>query len=337
MQYVYSFRESNRDMIDLLGSKSINLSEMINLDLPVPNGFTISVDACQEYYKNGNKIASEVEFQMLSKLKALEKDSGKKFGSKDNPLLISIRSSLPSSASSAMCSILNLGMTQEIVEEMAKNNPRMAYDTYRRFISEYATIVKRYPDEYFNGYLENYKKSKGYKSDLDLKVDDFKLIIQKYKDNYLECGGSYFSNNPKEQLMSAIETVFLACNNDKVLDNNVAIVIQEMVYGNMNNNSGSGVLYTHNLINGEKILNCEFLLNTQGPDIILNKNNTLKIEFLKKNAPKIYEELINASKKLEIYYKDALEISFTIEDGKLFLLQAKKARRASVSELPLIY
>ena len=286
MQYVYSFKEGDKDKRSLLGGKGANLAEMTKLGLPIPAGFTVTTEACHEYYKSGEKISSDMEFQILSKLKALEEESGKVFGNPKKPLLVSVRSGAPISMPGMMDSILNLGMTEEICEEMAKSNPRMAYDAYRRFIQMYATVVMGYPESMFGGYLDSYKKTKGYENDLDLTSEDFRAIVIKYKDNYLECGGTYFPDDPKEQLMSAISAVFKSWNNDRAIkyrklenisdDLGTAVNVQEMVYGNMNDLSGSGVLFSRNPSTGADELTGEYLLNAQGETSFLELEHRIR-------------------------------------------------------------
>ena len=337
MKYVYAFKEGNKDMRNLLGGKGANLAEMINLGLPIPNGFTITTDACHNYYDSGAKITSEIEFQILAALKNLEKETGKQFGNPKNPLLVSVRSGSPVSMPGMMDTILNLGMTEEIVEEIAKSNPRMAYDAYRRFIGMYATVVKGYPDTYFNGYLDSYKVTKGYKSDLDLTENDFREIVSKYKDNYLECGGTHFPNDAKEQLISAIEAVFSSWNNDRAItyrkvegisdDLGTAVNVQEMVYGNWNDLSGSGVLFSRNPLNGENKLTGEYLLNAQGEDVVAGIRTAPPIETLKETMPEVYDELYDIAKKMEMHYRDMQDMEFTIENKRLFILQTRNAKR----------
>ena len=337
MKYVYAFKEGNKDKRDLLGGKGANLAEMTNLGLPIPSGFTITTEACHAYYDNDRKISDEIQFQILSGVKTLEKETGKAFGNPTKPLLVSVRSGAPVSMPGMMDSILNLGMTDEIAEEIAKTNPRMAYDAYRRFISMYATVVKGYPDERFNGYLDTYKNAKGYKSDLELTADDFKEIVNIFKENYLECGGSYFPNDPQEQLMTAIEAVFTSWNNDRAIkyrkvegisdDLGTAVNVQEMVYGNWNDISGSGVLFSRNPIDGKNELTGEYLLNAQGEDVVAGIRTAPEIATLKKTLPKVYDELYKIAKNMELHYKDMQDMEFTIENGKLFILQTRNAKR----------
>ncbi len=337
MQYVYSFKEGNKDKRDLLGGKGANLAEMANLGLPIPDGFTVSTEACHEYYNNGGSISSEIQFQILSKLKTLEMNTGKTFGSPERPLLVSVRSGAPVSMPGMMDSIMNLGMNDEICEAMAKENPRMAYDSYRRFIEFYSEVVMNYPTESFAGYLETYKEIKGYKTDLDLTAEDFKAIITKYKDNYLECGGSYFPQDPKTQLMNTIAAVFASWNNDRAKkyralegisdDLGTAVNVQEMVYGNMNDMSGTGVLFSRNPSTGEDELTGEFLMNAQGEDIVSGIRTPSEIKDLKKISNELYDELYDIAKRMEKHYGDVQDMEFTIENKKLFILQTRNGKR----------
>ncbi len=337
MQYVYSFKEGNKDKRNLLGGKGANLAEMVNLGLPVPDGFTVSTTACHEFYKNDKKISSDIEFQVLSKIKSLEMSTGKIFGNPQKPLLVSVRSGAPVSMPGMMDSILNLGMNEEICEEMAKSNPRLAYDAYRRFIQMYATVVMGYPEEKFEGYLEQYKETKGYKSDKELSSEDFRAIVIKYKDNYLECGGTHFPEDPKEQLMNAISAVFESWNNNRAIkyrklegisdDLGTAVNVQLMVYGNMNDRSGSGVLFSRNPSTGENELTGEYLLNAQGEDIVSGVRTPHPISDLKTSMPNVYDELYKVAKDMESHYGDVQDMEFTIENEKLYVLQTRNAKR----------
>lgn len=337
MQYVYSFKEGNKDKRDLLGGKGANLAEMANLGLPIPDGFTVSTEACHEFYKNGKTISSEIEFQILSKLKGLEESTGKTFGSPKNPLLVSVRSGAPVSMPGMMDSIMNLGMNDEICEAMALENPRMAYDSYRRFIEFYSEVVMNYPTERFAGYLETFKEAKGYKSDLDLTPEDLKAVIAKYKDNYLEIGGTYFPLDPKTQLMNTISAVFSSWNNDRAIkyralegisdDIGTAVNVQEMVYGNMNDYSGTGVLFSRNPSTGEDELTGEFLMNAQGEDIVSGIRTPSEIKELKKISEELYDELYAIAKKMESHYVDVQDMEFTIENKKLYILQTRNGKR----------
>lgn len=337
MQYVYSFKEGNKDKRNLLGGKGANLAEMSNLGMPIPDGFTVSTEACHEYYKNNKQISSDIEFQILSKLKALELSTGKTFGSTKNPLLVSVRSGAPISMPGMMDSIMNLGINTEICESIAQNNPRLAYDSYRRFIEFYSEVVMEYPRELFAGYLEKYKETKGYKSDLELTSEDLRGLVLKYKDNYLEYGGEYFPENPKEQLMKTIASVFNSWNNERAIkyrkaerisdDIGTAVNVQEMVYGNMNDQSGSGVLFSRNPSTGEDILTGEFLMNAQGEDIVSGIRTPSDINELKKISEDLYNELYQTAKSMENHFIDVQDMEFTIENGKLFILQTRNGKR----------
>lgn len=337
MQYVYSFKEGNKDKRDLLGGKGANLAEMSNLGLPIPDGFTVTTEACHEYYKNDKTISPEIQFQILSKLKILEENSHKTFGDPKNPLLVSVRSGAPISMPGMMDSIMNLGMNDEICEEMAKQNPRMAYDSYRRFIEFYSEVVKNYPTELFAGYLEKYKEIKGYKNDLDLTSEDLRGIVIKYKDNYLEYGGEYFPEDPKTQLMTTIAAVFASWNNTRAIkyrqlegisdDIGTAVNVQEMVYGNMNDRSGTGVLFSRNPSTGEDTLTGEYLLNAQGEDIVSGIRTPSSIQELESFSKPLYDELYGIAKKMEDHYKDVQDMEFTIENDKLFILQTRNGKR----------
>lgn len=343
MQYVYSFKEGSKDKKDILGGKGANLAEMASLGLPIPDGFTVTTDACREYYKNDCKISSEIQFQILSKLKALEASSHKTFGSTINPLLVSVRSGAPISMPGMMDSIMNLGINDEICEAIAKSNPRLAYDSYRRFIEFYSEVVMNYPSELFSGYLETYKETKGYKSDLELNAEDLRAIVIKYKDNYLEHGGSHFPEDPKTQLMNTIGAVFASWNNDRAIkyrnfegissDLFTAVNVQEMVYGNMNDRSATGVLFGRNPATGENKLTGEFLINAQGEDIVSGIRTPSDIEELKNFNADIYNELYRVSKLLEAHYKDVQDMEFTIENGKLFMLQTRNAKRTFTANI----
>ncbi len=337
MQYVYSFKEGNKDKRKLLGGKGANLAEMKNLGMPIPDGFTVTTDACHEYYKNDRKISSEIEFQILTKLKVLEESTGKSFGDPTKPLLVSVRSGAPISMPGMMDSIMNLGINDEIAEAMAKSNPRMAYDSYRRFIEFYSEVVMNYPTELFAGYLEEYKKTKGYASDLDLTSEDFRGIVIKYKDNYLEHGGSHFPQDPKVQLINTISAVFASWNNDRAIkyrrlegisdDLGTAVNVQEMVYGNMNDMSGTGVLFSRNPSNGEDELTGEFLMNAQGEDIVSGIRTPSPIAELRSTLENVYVELYRIAKTLENHYREVQDMEFTIENGKLYILQTRTGKR----------
>lgn len=337
MQYVYSFKEGNKDKRALLGGKGANLAEMSNLGLPIPDGFTVTTDACHEFYKNDKTISPEIQFQILTKLKTLEANSKKTFGDPKNPLLVSVRSGAPISMPGMMDSIMNLGMNDEICEEMAKKNARLAYDSYRRFIEFYSEVVMGYPTDLFAGYLDKYKEAKGYKNDLELTSEDLRGIVIKYKDNYLEYGGTHFPKDPVAQLMTTISAVFSSWNNDRAIkyrqlegisdDIGTAVNVQEMVYGNMNDRSGTGVLFSRNPSTGADELTGEYLLNAQGEDIVSGIRTPSDISELKNFDENLYNQLYKIAKDMEKHYKDVQDMEFTIEDGKLFILQTRNGKR----------
>lgn len=337
MQYVYSFKEGNKDLRSLLGGKGANLAEMSRLGLPIPDGFTVSTDACREYYEKGKTISSEIEFQILSKLRVLEENTGKKFGNPENPLLVSVRSGAPISMPGMMDSIMNLGINDEVAEDMAKKNPRMAWDSYRRFIEFYSEVVMGYSTEEFAGYLEKFKETKGYKNDLELTAEDLRGIVSKYKDNYLSIGGEHFPQDPKTQLLNTIKAVFESWNNDRAIkyrkiegipeDIGTAVNVQEMVYGNMNDRSGTGVLFSRNPSTGENVLTGEYLLNAQGEDIVSGIRTPSDISELKNFSNEIYNLLYKIAKSMEKYYKDVQDMEFTIENDKLYILQTRNGKR----------
>ncbi len=337
MQYVYSFKEGNKDKRDILGGKGANLAEMSNLGLPIPDGFTVTTSACHEYYNNGCKLTDEITFQILTKLRQLENSTHKIFGSPTNPLLVSVRSGAPISMPGMMDSIMNLGINDEICENMAKTNPRLAYDSYRRFIEFYSEVVMNYPTESFAGYLEKYKETKGYKTDLDLTSEDLRGIVSIYKDNYLSIGGTHFPEDPKTQLLTTIEAVFASWNNERAkkfraIENisdeiGTAVNVQEMVYGNMNDRSGTGVVFSRNPGTGENELTGEFLLNAQGEDIVSGIRTPKQIQELKDFSEDIYTELYNIIKSMEKHYGDVQDMEFTIENDKLYILQTRNGKR----------
>ncbi len=343
MKYVYSFKEGNKDMRDLLGGKGANLAEMSNLGLPIPSGFTVTTEACHEYYKNECSISKEIEEEILSKLKELESLTGKTFGDPQNPLLVSVRSGAPISMPGMMDSIMNLGMNDLVCEEMAKENARLAYDSYRRFIEFYSEVVMNYPRELFAGYLEEYKTQKGYANDLDLTSEDFRGIVIKYKDNYLEHGGSYFPQDPIEQLLSTVAAVFASWNNDRAIKYRklegisdtigTAVNVQEMVYGNMNDRSGTGVLFSRNPSTGVDELTGEYLLNAQGEDIVSGIRTPSNISELKNFNEEIYTQLYNIAKNMENHYLDVQDMEFTIENDKLFILQTRNGKRTPLANV----
>ena len=339
MKYVYLFKEGNKNMRDILGGKGANLAEMTNMNLPVPNGFTISTDACKNYYKENGKISKTIKEEILKKVDELEKIVGKKFGDINNPLLVSVRSGSPISMPGMMDTILNLGLNDEVAETLIRitNNKRFVYDSYRRLIMMYANVVKGYETKSFEEILTKYKKEKNVETDIELDENDLFKILKDYKKTYKKITKEEFPQDINEQLMNAIEAVFKSWNNERAIvyrklnniDNNLgtAVNIQQMVYGNMGENSLTGVAFSRNPATGEKELYGEYLINAQGEDVVAGIRTPNPIKQLEKDMPKIYKEFMFIAKKLEIYYKDVQDIEFTVENGKLYILQTRNAKR----------
>lgn len=340
-KYVYAFSEGNKEMRNLLGGKGANLAEMTSIGLPVPRGFTITTEACNKYYDSGKKIDKEVEGQIFDHLAALEKASGKKFGSKKNPLLVSVRSGARASMPGMMDTVLNLGLTDEVAVEFAKEtgNKRFTYDSYRRFIQMFADVVKGYPKSSFERVLDEFKESKNAKFDTDLDADDMYDITFKFKDIYKELAGEEFPQEPKVQLMEAVKAVFRSWMNDRAIYyrkmNDIpaswgtAVNVQEMVYGNLGDDSGTGVAFTRNPSTGENKLYGEYLINAQGEDVVAGIRTPQSIETLEKVMPEVYKEFVETANILEKHYKDMQDMEFTIEKGKLFMLQTRNGKRTA--------
>lgn len=346
-KFVYMFSEGNKDMRNLLGGKGANLAEMTKLGFPVPSGFTITTEACNSYYDNKKSITEEIRKEIYESLEKLENIVGKKLGDKENPLLVSVRSGARASMPGMMDTVLNLGMNDEVCKALAKitKNPRFAYDSYRRFIGMYANVVKNKDLENFEDYLEEYKISKGVKKDSSLSAIDFKEITDEYKRIYKETVGEIFPQDVKKQLMDAIKAVFDSWENDRAKIyrqmNDIpsiwgtAVNVQQMVYGNMGQTSGTGVAFTRNPSTGENKLYGEFLLNAQGEDVVAGIRTPEDINTLKVIMPEVYNEFVEYANKLEDYYKDMQDIEFTIENGKLYLLQTRNAKRTGLAAIKI--
>ena len=329
-KYIYFFEEGNKEMKDLLGNKGAQLAEMSSIGIPVPPGFIITTEACRDYFKSKNM--KEIFEQAMKAIKKLEEKTGKKFGGKENPLLVSVRSGAPVSMPGMMDTILNLGLTDEIVEEMAKKNEWFAYDTYRRFIQMFGEIVVGIDGARFEEIIDKAKKKEGVKLDQELSVDALKEIIKKFK-KLVEIP------EPEKQLYMAIEAVFNSWNNERAIhyrrinrlpdDLGTGVVIQTMVFGNLGNDSGTGIVFTRNPADGENKVYGEFLLNAQGEDIVSGKRTPWPIEKLKEIMPEVYEELVKVAKKLEMHYRDMQDIEFTIERKKLYILQTRTGKRTA--------
>ncbi len=341
MKYVYSFREGNKDMRELLGGKGANLAEMTNLDLPVPSGFTVTTDACIEYLKGNTENNEILKSEILEHLIELENITKKKFGSSTNPLLVSVRSGARASMPGMLDTILNLGLNDEVCAGLIKKtgNDRFVYDSYRRLIEMYSDVVMNLPRKNFDNIFNKNKTAKGYTYDYEFTNNDLIEIIKLYKEEYKKLVGSDFPNNPKEQLMNAITAVFKSWNNERakvyrklndIPDTwGTAVNIQEMVYGNMNDLSGTGVAFTRNPATGENKLFGEYLINAQGEDVVAGVRTPENIETLKEKLPECYSEFLTIAKKLENYYKDMQDMEFTIEDGKLYILQTRNGKRTA--------
>lgn len=338
-KFVYLFNEGNKDMRALLGGKGANLAEMTRIGLPVPFGFTITTEACNEYYRAGKKISKEVEEQVYQALAALEEKMGKKLGDPNDPLLVSVRSGAVISMPGMMDTILNLGLNDESVEGLAKltNNPRFAYDSYRRFIQMFSDVVLGVDIAHFEGYLERYKHEKGYKLDNEMTADDWKEVVREYKAIVKKHTNNDFPSDPKEQLFLAIRAVFDSWNNQRAIvyrrlnkipdDLGTAVNVQIMVFGNMGNDSGTGVAFTRNPSTGENELFGEYLINAQGEDVVAGIRTPQPIHVLKQDMPEIYRQFKEICELLERHYKDMQDIEFTVERGKLYILQCRSGKR----------
>jgi len=340
-KYVYLFREGNKDMREILGGKGANLAEMTRIGLPVPQGFTVSTVACNDYYAKGGRVAPEIEDEIFEVLSALEQQIGKKLGDTTNPLLLSVRSGARASMPGMMDTILNLGLNDEVAEALVTltGNPRFVYDSYRRFISMYADVVKEYDRTKFEELLTNMKRVKGITNDIDLTAEDMKVLTGQYKKLYQEFDGNPFPSDPDIQLMEAIQAVFRSWNTERAKVyrsmNNIpdswgtAVNVQEMVYGNSGENSGTGVAFTRNPSTGENVLYGEYLMNAQGEDVVAGIRTPESIDTLKMRMPNIYEEFQKNAKLLEQHYHDMQDMEFTIENGKLYMLQTRNGKRTT--------
>ena len=344
-QYVYSFSEGNKDMRNLLGGKGANLAEMKSIGLPVPDGLTVTTEACNKYYEDGEKIADEVIEQIMTKLSNLEATSGKKMGDLENPLLVSVRSGARASMPGMMDTVLNLGLNDEVAKHFSEkiNNPRFVYDSYRRFIQMFADVVKGYPKSSFERVLDEFKENKGVSFDTDLTADDMKEITNKFKSIYKELAGEEFPQDPKTQLIEAVTAVFRSWNNERAIIyrrmNDIpgswgtAVNVQEMVYGNSGDKSGTGVAFTRNPATGENKLYGEYLINAQGEDVVAGIRTPQPISTLESVMPEVYDQFAKIAKTLENHYKDMQDMEFTIENGKLFMLQTRNGKRTAPAAL----
>ncbi|GMQ62706.1 pyruvate, phosphate dikinase [Vallitalea maricola] len=346
-KYVYMFSEADASMKNLLGGKGANLAEMTKLGLPIPQGFTVSTEACINYYDNGESISDEIKQQIEEALVKVEEINDKKFGDNSQPLLVSVRSGARVSMPGMMDTVLNLGLNDVSVEGFAKatENARFAYDSYRRFIQMFSDVVKGLPKSKFERVLDDIKEAKGYASDLDLTADDLKDVITAFKNLYKEQLGDDFPQNPKEQLMAAVEAVFGSWNNERAIiyrrmndipgNWGTAVNVQTMVFGNMGESSGTGVAFTRNPATGEKGIYGEYLLNAQGEDVVAGIRTPEPITRLEEDMPEVYKQFMEIASNLENHYKDMQDMEFTIEKGKLYFLQTRNGKRTAAAALKI--
>ena len=346
-KWVYLFSEGNATMRNLLGGKGANLAEMTNLGLPVPQGFTITTEACTQYYDDGRKINDEIMGQIMEHIAKMEEITGKKFGDKENPLLVSVRSGARASMPGMMDTILNLGLNEEVVEVLAakSGNPRWAWDCYRRFIQMFSDVVMEVGKKYFEELIDKMKKEKGVVQDVELTADDLKELANQFKAEYKEKIGKDFPTDPKEQLMEAIKAVFRSWDNPRAnvyrRDNDIpyswgtAVNVQMMAFGNMGETSGTGVAFTRDPATGDKHLMGEFLMNAQGEDVVAGVRTPQKIDQLKEVMPEVYDQFVGICNTLEDHYRDMQDMEFTIEDKKLYMLQTRNGKRTAKAALKI--
>ena len=347
-KYVYLFKEGNANMRELLGGKGANLAEMTNLGLPIPQGFTVSTEACTEYYNDGKKINAEIQEQIFTALKKLEEIQGKKFGDNNDPLLVSVRSGARASMPGMMDTILNLGLNDVAVEGFAAKtgNPRFAYDSYRRFIQMYSDVVMEVPKSFFEKIIDELKEEKKVHYDTELTTEDLKELVKRFKAVYKEnMNGEEFPQNPTEQLMGAVKAVFRSWDNPRAIvyrrmndipgDWGTAVNVQAMVFGNMGETSGTGVAFTRNPSTGEKGIFGEYLINAQGEDVVAGVRTPQPISKLAEDLPECYKEFMEIANKLENHYKDMQDMEFTIQEGKLYFLQTRNGKRTAPAAIKI--
>ncbi len=347
-KWVYKFKEGNADMRNLLGGKGANLAEMTNLDLPIPQGFTVTTEACTDYYANGEKISDEIKEQILANLKDLEELMGKKFGDMEDPLLVSVRSGSRASMPGMMDTILNLGLNDVAVDGFAKKtgNPRFAYDSYRRFIQMYSDVVMEVPKSFFEKIIDEMKEEKGVQYDTELTAEDLKELANKFKAVYKEAmNGAEFPQDPVDQLMGAVKAVFRSWDNPRAIvyrrmndipgDWGTAVNVQCMVFGNKGDTSGTGVAFTRNPSTGEKGIYGEYLINAQGEDVVAGVRTPQPISKLAEDLPECYAKFIEIANRLEEHYRDMQDMEFTIEEGKLYFLQTRNGKRTAPAAIQI--
>ncbi len=346
-KWVYLFKEGSADMRNLLGGKGANLAEMTNIGLPVPQGFTITTEACTQYYEDGEVINDEIQAQIMEYIGKMEEITGKKFGDKENPLLVSVRSGARASMPGMMDTILNLGLNEEVVEVLAakSGNPRWAWDCYRRFIQMFSDVVMEVGKKYFEELIDEMKEAKGVTQDVDLTAEDLKELANQFKAEYKAKIGADFPTDPKEQLMAAVKAVFRSWDNPRAnvyrRDNDIpyswgtAVNVQMMAFGNMGDTSGTGVAFTRDPATGEKKLMGEFLMNAQGEDVVAGVRTPNKISELQTVMPEVYDQFIKICATLEDHYRDMQDMEFTIEDKKLYMLQTRNGKRTAQAALQI--
>ena len=346
-KYVYMFSEGNADMRELLGGKGANLAEMTNIGLPVPQGFTISTEACTQYYEDGREINKDIQKQINEAIVKMEEITGKKFGDKENPLLVSVRSGARASMPGMMDTILNLGLNEDVVETLSEksNNPRWAWDCYRRFIQMYSDVVMEVGKKYFEELIDEMKEKKGVTQDVELDADDLKELAGQFKAEYKEKIGKDFPSDPKEQLMGAVKAVFRSWDNPRAnvyrRDNDIpyswgtAVNVQAMAFGNMGDDCGTGVAFTRDPATGDKGLFGEFLTNAQGEDVVAGVRTPMKIAEMEEKFPEAFKEFKKVCETLESHYRDMQDMEFTVEHGKLYMLQTRNGKRTAKAALKI--
>ena len=346
-KYCYLFTEGDASMRELLGGKGANLAEMTKIGLPVPQGFTISTEACTQYYEDGRKINKDIQAEIMSYIDKMEEVCGKKFGDKVNPLLVSVRSGARASMPGMMDTILNLGLNEDVVNTIAEKskNPRWAWDCYRRFIQMFSDVVMEVGKKYFEKLIDDMKAQKGIEYDVDLTADDLKELAYQFKAEYKKQLGKDFPDDPKEQLFEAVKAVFRSWDNPRAniyrMDHDIpyswgtAVNVQMMAFGNLGNTSGTGVAFTRNPATGEKGLMGEFLVNAQGEDVVAGVRTPMPIAKMKKVFPEAYEQFQKVCETLEKHYHDMQDMEFTIEDKKLYMLQTRNGKRTAAAAIKI--
>ena len=346
-KWVYMFTEGNADMRNLLGGKGANLAEMTNLGLPVPQGFTITTEACTQYYEDGRQINDEIMAQIMEAITKMEGVTGKKFGDKENPLLVSVRSGARASMPGMMDTILNLGLNEDVVAVLSEKsgNPRWAWDCYRRFIQMYSDVVMEVGKKYFEELIDKMKAERGVKLDVELTADDLKELAMQFKAEYKEKIGSDFPADPKEQLVGAIKAVFRSWDNPRAnvyrRDNDIpyswgtAVNVQMMAFGNMGDDCGTGVAFTRDPATGNKGLFGEFLTNAQGEDVVAGVRTPMHIAEMEQKFPEAFKKFTEVCHTLETHYRDMQDMEFTVEHGQLYMLQTRNGKRTAQAALKI--